>query len=414
MTCLTEAGSTLVGGTGSEVIDISTRLEAMSEVPNARHTTIPTAAYLSSFVGLGVSTILLGPAIDTLASRSGVDKGRIGVLFTVGAIGYMIGSLLVGQMLSRFAANRVAAIGVSVLIIGLLTTAFAPTFWLLAISQLFVGAGGAGLDVTGNSVILWLHQGGPVMAALHLCFSIGAILAPILIAKSLDWTGEVRVGFLVVAAIMGIILVGLLTTRGPLNPHTNETNTKVRLAGKQPKLLGIGVLFYLTAVGVEVSFFNWIVDYGVARGLTRTGTATALATTFSVAFFVGRFLSVPLASLKKPFAILLLDIALTMGGLGIMLVVHDRSAMWVGSALVGLGLASLFPSMLSLAEPVLPSTGLVTSAFLAGSSVGSMTFPVLIGYLLDRSGANALPAVLLVGSGLCGLTVVAFRSVAKA
>jgi fucose permease len=109
----------------------------------------------------------------------------------------------------------------------------------------------------------------------------------------------------------------------------------------------------------------------------------------------------------------LVDIALTMAGLTVMLMMADRTAMWIGSALVGLGLASLFPSMLSLAEPVLPSTGLVTSSFLAGSSVGSMTFPFLIGYLLDRSGANALPTVLLAGTAACGLTIVAFQWVAK-
>jgi MFS transporter, FHS family, Na+ dependent glucose transporter 1 len=385
----------------------------MSEVLHARNKSVATTMFLSSFIALGISTIVLGPAIDTLAHRSHVSKGRIGVLFTIGALGYLIGSLIVGQMLSRVKSNHAAAFGVAVLIVGLIITAFGPSFWVLAVGQLMVGAGGAGLDVTGNSVILWLHQGGPVMAALHLCFSIGAIGAPILIAKSLDWTGEVRVGFLVVAAVMGVVLAGLLTTKGPSNPHTDSSSPKVRLTGRQPLLLGLGVLFYLTAVGVEVSFFNWIVDYGVARGLARTGAATALATGFSGAFFVGRFLSVPIAKLQKPFAVLLVDVALTMAGLAVMLMMADRTAMWIGSALVGLGLASLFPSMLSLAEPVLPSTGLVTSSFLAGSSVGSMTFPFLIGYLLDRSGANALPTVLLAGTAACGLTIVAFQWVAK-
>jgi fucose permease len=110
---------------------------------------------------------------------------------------------------------------------------------------------------------------------------------------------------------------------------------------------------------------------------------------------------------------LLIDIGLTIAGLAVMLFVPDSSAMWLGSALVGVGTASLFPSMLTLAEPVLPSTGFVTSAFLAGSSIGSMTFPFAIGYLLDRTGANAVPTVLLGGTIACGLTVLAFQRVAK-
>jgi fucose permease len=385
-----------------------------AEYPRAQPSRlVPSATYLGAFIALGVSTVILGPAVDKLAQRSGVSKGTIGLLFTIGALGYLCGSVSVGQLLSHMKANHVAASGVAILISGLIITAIGPSFLILVIGQFLVGFGGAGVDVTGNSVILWLHQGGPMMAALHLCFSIGSILSPILIAQSLIHTNEVRLGFFVVAAIMACVFVTFLVTNGPTNPHVSETNTKVRLTGRQPQLLGLGILFYLTAVGVEVSFFNWIVDYGVARGLVRTAGATGLATTFSVAFFVGRLLSVPIAKFGKPVIILLSDIAITMFGLSIMLAVADRKAMWVGSAFVGIGLASLFPAMLSMAEPVLPSTGLVTSSFLAGSSVGSMTFPALIGYLLAKSGADALPSVMLAGTAVCGVTVWAFHSVAK-
>jgi MFS transporter, FHS family, Na+ dependent glucose transporter 1 len=391
----------------------------MSSIPvapstTAQHKAVPSATYLGSFVALGLSTAVVGPSLDKLSQRVSVSKGTIGILLTVGALGYFCGALLAGQLLGRLQANHAAILGVGGLLIGLMMTAIAPSFWLLVVAQFIFGVGGAGLDVTGNSVILWLHQGGPVMAGLHMCFSLGAILAPNIVAWSLKRTSEVRLSFLLVASLMAVVVITMLLTKAPANPHVNETTTKVALTGRQPQLLGLGVLFYVTAVGVEVSIISWIVDYGVARKLERETTATQLATTFLFAFFIGRLLSVPIAKFGKPFVILLVDLAITMGGLTIMLVVADRQAMWIGCALVGLGLASLFPAMLSMAEPVLPSTGLVTSSFLAGSSVGSMTFPVAIGYLLTKSGADALPAVMLAGSAACLVTVLAFNAVAKA
>ncbi len=385
---------------------IWTRLEAMSRVP-------VTPVFLSSFVGLGVVTMLLGPSIDQFAIRTGVDKGTVGLLFTVGSVGYMVGSLVTGRVLEQLKATHAGLIGLGLMILALLLGAVAPSLWLLGIGQFLNGFGGAFLDVSANSVILWLHQGGPMMAALHLCFSIGAIFSPLLIARSLDWTGEIRLAYVFVAGILALFVFAMLSTTPPRNPHTTETETRTRLVGNQRSLLGLGVLFYMSYVGVEVGFAGWIVDYGVERGLARTGGATVLATVFFFGFAAGRALGVLTARIAPPFTVLMIDVAVCVMGLAVMLGSETRVAMWVGTGLFGIGTASMFPAMLSLAEPVLPSTGLVTGLFLAGSSIGSMTLPPLIGWLLTRSGADALPVVVLVGTLLCGLIVVAFVRVSR-
>jgi fucose permease len=371
-----------------------------------------TPVFLSSFIGLGLVTMLLGPSIDQFAIRTGVEKSTVGLLFTLGSIGYLLGSLITGRVLEQVKATHAGLIGLALMVVALLIGALAPSLWLLGIGQFLNGFGGALLDVSANSVILWLHQGGPMMAALHLCFSIGAIFSPLLIARSLDWTGEVRFAYLVTAGFLSLFVFALWRTSAPENPHTTETQTRTRLVGNQRSLLLLGVLFYMSYVGVEVGFAGWIVDYGVERGLSRTGGATALGTVFFFSFAAGRALGVLTARFARPFTVLMMDVAICVVGLLIMLGSDARLAMWFGTGLFGIGTASMFPAMLSLAEPVLLRTGLVTGLFLAGSSIGSMTLPPLIGWLLT-SNADALPIVVMIGTLICGLIVVAFHVVAQ-
>jgi MFS transporter, FHS family, Na+ dependent glucose transporter 1 len=369
--------------------------------------------FLSSFIGLGLVTMLLGPSIDQFAIRTGFEKSTVGLLFTLGSIGYLLGSLVTGRVLEQLKATHAGVIGLGLMVLALLIGAGAPSLWLLGIGQFLNGFGGAFLDVSANSVILWLHQGGPMMAALHLCFSIGAIFSPLLIARSLDWTGEVRLAYLVTAGFLSLFVFALWRTPAPSNPHTTETQARTLLVGNQRTLLVLGVLFYMSYVGVEVGFAGWIVDYGVERGLSRTGGATALGTVFFFSFAAGRGLGVITARLALPFTVLIVDVAVCVAGLLVMLGSDARLAMWFGTGLFGIGTASMFPAMLSLAEPVLPSTGLVTGLFLAGSSIGSMTLPPLIGWQLTRSGADALPVVVMIGTLVCGLIVLAFHFVAQ-
>jgi MFS transporter, FHS family, Na+ dependent glucose transporter 1 len=372
-----------------------------------------TPVFLSSFVGLGLVALMLGPSVNQFAVRSEVSKDTAGILFTVGAVGYLVGSLLCGRLLAQHEARQVGIVGLGVIVSSLLLCAVAPSLWLIGVGQVLLGLGAALVDVTGNSVILWVHQGGSMMAALHLCFSIGAIFSPLLIARSLDWTGEVRVAYLVAAAVLAALMLAVAASDSPVNPHASESGVSGKLTGKQPALLALGILFYMFYVGVEVGFGGWIVDYGVERGLARTGAATGLATVFFFAFAVGRAIGVPFARRATPLVMLATDVGLCTVGLLVMLTTNAPVAMWMGTALFGVGTASMFPAMLSLAEPVLPSTGTVTSLFLAGSSIGSMTLPWLIGRLLTSRGADSMPIVVLIGTLICGLIVLTFRWVAQ-
>lgn len=369
-----------------------------------------TAAYLGSFIGLGAASLLVGPSIDTFRTWTGASKGRIGILFTVWAMGYFVGSLVAGRLLARHGAHPVLGVGLLVAAAGLLAIPFAHKLDALALLQIVLGFGCGMVDVTGNSAVLWVYRGGPIMNALHLSFAIGATVAPVIVARSLAWTGGLRVGYGVIAAMLGLFAWRVFIAPSPVNPHDE---VDARLTRRQRSLVALGVLWFFAYVGVEVGFAGWIFEYGVARGLARNGASTWLGTAFLGAFAVGRLLSIPIAGRARPFPVLMTDVAVCAGALALLLIGgRAQPALWIGTLVFGLGTASMFPTMLSLAEPVIPSTGAVTSAFLAGSSVGTMIIPWAIGRLLDSAGPSAMPKVVLAGTLTTGLVVLGFRAIA--
>jgi MFS transporter, FHS family, Na+ dependent glucose transporter 1 len=364
-----------------------------------------TSLHLGSFIALGCASLILAPSLETFRVGAGVTKGQIGVLFTAGAIGYLLGSFAAGRLLANRAAHHVLAGGLllsAAVLVGL--TAVHNIVPLIAL-QIVLGAGGGLVDVTGNSLVLWVHKGGPIMNALHLFFGIGATLAPVVVGRSLAWTDSLRAGYFVVAALLVAFAVWSLVEASPPNPH--EVGSRGFPAGKSG-LLAIAVMFFVLYVGLEVGFIGWIIEYGVSHGFTRA-KATWLNTAYLASFTVGRAISIPVASRFSPKQVMFSDLGLCVVAMTVMIAGRDSSAMlWVATALFGLGTASMFPTMMSLTEPHIPSTGAVTSALLIGSSIGSMSIPWTIGALIDHLGPTTLPVIMLISTGLCAGVIVLF------
>ena len=370
-----------------------------------------TRLHLGSFIALGCSVLILGPSLETFRLGAHVSKSQIGLLISAGSVGYLLGSVLTGRLLQRYLAHRVLGTGLLAIALTLVGLTSVHSLIALAALESFLGVGAAMVDVTGNTVVLWVHKGGAIMNALHLAFGVGGILAPIIVSKSLSWTDGIRAGYLVVAAAVAMIAVAVLLRPSPENPH--QVGSRGFPSGKS-RLLILAMLWFVSYAWVEVGFQSWIFEYGTARGLNRLTQAAYLGTTFLVAFSLGRLISIPLASRASARIMMFADLALCIVGLCVMLVGgRNVVAMWTGTILFGFGTASMFPSMLSMAEPNIPSTSSVTSTFLIGSSIGSIFLPVLIGALIDRHGPIAMPATVLAGTMVNGGIVFAFDRTAR-
>ena len=358
----------------------------------------PAWMYLSAFVVLGISSSLLGPALSGLRVRTGARLATISVLFVVSALGYLAGSVASGIGYDRRYGHRLMGAGLLLLAAGLLLVAWAPTLpWLVVVFPLLGFAGGT-IDVGGNTLLVWSkgRSAGPFLNALHLCFGVGALLAPLLVNRALAWTDGVGAAF-AVTAVPAVVAAAILLVRASPAPVDAEGHDS---GGHAPRrLLAAVAFFFFLYVGVEVGFGGWVYTYAQQIRLGGPNVPAILTAVFWGSFTLGRLLSVWLAH-RLPAARLLAVSCLVAAGAALGLVVADGAALavWVGTVLFGLGTAPQFATMIAFAERHLPLTGEATSWFLGAAALGSLFMPWLIGQLLEARGARAMPVAVFVAA----------------
>jgi FHS family Na+ dependent glucose MFS transporter 1 len=356
-----------------------------------------TSAYYLAFIALGTTGAVLGPTKQGLASNTHTQLNQISILFTAGSLGYLLGSLLSGRLFDRTPGHPLMAAGLILMVAMLGLAPLAPLLGLLFALFLILGMAQAAVDVGGNTLLVWIYgdEVPPFMSGLHFFFGLGAFLSPLIIGLVVALSGGITWAFWALAILMLPAAIWLL--RLPSPAFQGDTETDVSRPADN-KLLALLVVFFFLHVGAELSFGGWIFDYAVALGLTGSSTsAFLLNSAFWGALTLGRLLAVPIATRLRPSTILLGGLVGCLVSLAIILGWPASSvAVWLGTIGMGLSIAPMFPTGINLAERRMAITGQVTSWFLVGASLGSMTVPWLIGQWFESVGAWVAMVIILI------------------
>ena len=345
-----------------------------------------TVAYYAAFIALGLTAASLGPTLSGLAQHTQTHLNEISFLFSARSLGYLIGSLISGRLYDRVPGHMVMG-GVLVVMAALLALLpVMPLVWLLIAVMLVLGMAEGGVDVGGNTLLVWVHRGqvGPFMNGLHFFFGVGAFLAPIIIAQAVLMSGDITWAYWALAVLVLPAAVRVLRLPSPVP----EASSQEGVTGRVSVLLVILIaLFLFLYVGAEVGFGGWIFTYTTASRLSSQAVAYYLTSAFWGALTVGRLLAIPIATRLRPRSVLLIDLIGCLISIGVILLWPGAiAAVWVGTLGAGLAMASIFPTTISLAESRLAITGQVTSWFFVGASLGGMSVPWLIGQLFEPVG----------------------------
>jgi len=156
-----------------------------------------------------------------------------------------------------------------------------------------------------------------------------------------------------------------------------------KLSEEQPnfspcsKIVFVALLFsfYLLYVGAEVVFAQFLTTFALESDLhVGTSSANYITTTFWAAFAAGRFGAIFFAHFMSPTKMLLLNLGLTTIGSFILCVAALRSiyVLYIGSALIGIGMASTFATGFVWTEKHLFVSNRISASFSVASSLGEM------------------------------------------
>jgi len=340
-----------------------------------------TINYFASFIGLGMVDSALGATLLGLAENTRTDLSEISFLFVARSTGYLLGAFLGGRLYDRLPGHLVMGGVIFAMVLMLVLTPLIPLLWLLTIILLVLGMAQSTLDVGGNTLLVWVHRArvGPYMNGLHLFWGLGATLSPVIIAQAILISGDITWAYWFLALLILPMAIWVLILPSP----TAQTASEDSPAGQANHLLVVLiVIFFFLFVGAEISFGGWIFSYAVVTGLADPTSSDFWTSEYFLnsaywgALTVGRLVAIPLTIRFRPRTILAADLIGCVLSVAIILVwPNSLAALWIGSIGMGFWIASIFPTMISLAARHMTVTGQITGWFIVGASLGSMVVP---------------------------------------
>ncbi|UCC86901.1 MAG: MFS transporter [Anaerolineales bacterium] len=354
-----------------------------------------TIAYYVAFVALGLVAAALGPTLPGLAEHTQAHLSKISLLFTANAMGYLAGSLLGGRLYDRVPGHPVMAAMLMIMVAMMISVPLISLFWVLFTAFLILGLAQGALDVGGNTLLVWVHgdKVGPFMNGLHFFFGIGAFLSPIIIAQAVLRSGDIIWAYWALALPMLPVLAWLL--RLP-SPSLGDAPSNEPAEQANHRLVALIALFFFLHVGAEISFGGWIFTYAVAQDISSETLAAYLTSAFWGALTLGRLLAIPIAVRLRPSIVLRNSLVGCLLSMGIVLLwPKSLAAIWLGTLGMGLSIAAMFPTTVSLAERRMVITGQVTGWFFVGASLGGMSLPWMIGQLFESIGPQVAMSTIM-------------------
>ena len=154
------------------------------------------------------------PNLIPALQDQGISAQKAATAISIFGIAVIAGRLIVGYLVDKLWAPGVAAIAISLPVIGSLLLIGAPSFSIACVAAAFLGfAAGAELDLMAFLAAKYfglLHYA-KIYAVLYAALALASGLAPMLFATIFDVTGSYNVGFLFGAGFFGIGALMIIT-----------------------------------------------------------------------------------------------------------------------------------------------------------------------------------------------------------
>jgi fucose permease len=364
----------------------------------------PAFLALLAFFVLGLPDGMLGPAWPTIRADLGQPLAALGELTALGTAGIAVSSLLSGRVRPLLGAGGYLTAGAAGCTLALILFAGSPWWAGLLAASFALGVAAAAIDTGFNSHVA-LHYGPRLMNALHASYGVGATLGPLLIAAVLT-TGSWRLGWAIVAAVELCLTVMLFLGRGGFPAELPARwRTAEQTAQPRRRALPLLLALFFFAVGIEAAIGAWSPTLLEHRGYSH-GAASAWTSSYWAAFTAGRAGLAFAGRRIAPARTIRISAVLALAGVILL--------QWtpVGLPLAGLGLAGLFPALVSL-TPLRVGADRAATAMgyqLAAGTIGATAIVGMAGVAAQVVGIGVLVPYFIVGAvALVAIELVAAR-----
>jgi predicted MFS family arabinose efflux permease len=337
--------------------------------------------------------------LPSIQEQLDLGPGTLGLALIGAPVGLLAAQPLTGALAATIGSRRLVAAS-PLMLAAAVAPALAVDAPTLALGTFTAGAANGVLDVSMNVEGLAVERlsGRRIFNSLHAWFSFGALggaaIGGVAAAAGLDPLPHIAI---VVA--LGAV-AATLASRG-LPPAKAEPRAEgPRFARPSRRLAALGAIAFC-ALLAEGAVFDWSGIFirretGAAIGLASVGLAA-----FNLAMGFGRLTADGAAERLGAPTLGRAGALLAAAGLGMALLLDSAAGAIAGFAVMGLGLASVFPLALRAAGYDPAISGPAVAAVSSVGYAGFLTGPPAIGLLAELFGLGGALAC------VCGLLVVA-------
>ena len=371
---------------------------------------IVTAAIYWTNILFGSVFYLIGPSRFDVADN--VHSDLLGVSYgpMVRAAGTGFGALLSSLILSRISrqTGHIATAGVAGL--SVLAVPFARQLWQYIASEFVYGIANGVNGSNKNAWILemWETKANPYLQGMHFMYSIGSVIAPLLVEPFLsnesttpsERQSRILIPFSIVCGLIIITALSYIFLYKRV-PYIDSKRTIQKITAKktdkgndeQPPEYYNAVLIILSGIlmcsytGIELSTlgFSATFVYCLPLGFSKADAAF-VSCVLSASFAAGRFASIFIALRLKTRTMLCGSFVFMITGNVLMFVfaTNSRLMVWLAFVVIGLGNSCVNPCVFSFVEERINVTTGISSIFVLSACLSSLGLPVLLGRFMEE------------------------------
>jgi predicted MFS family arabinose efflux permease len=364
------------------------------------------AAHLAlaiTFVGFGAVDGTWAARLPALQHRLSLNSGQLGLVIFAVSLTATVLLPVSGWLTSRSGSRGPTALGLLIASGGLTLAAFAPSYWVLALSACVLGAGVGIVDVAANAHGVAVEQrlGRPVLSALHGAWSLGLLAGSGIAAGAAAASLGPRVQFPAVAA--GAVAIAILVVPRLL-PGAEDAAVDTAHFALPRGALALPALLTFCTMFVESATMNWSAVFLAGPADASAAVAAGGVVAYSTAMVIARLAGDPLSARWGVAGLARRGGALTVIGMTLALATCSPIPTLVGFALVGAGAAALVPALfrVAAAAPGISSGAGIASVATAGYMGGVVNGPA-IGFLARGIGLTGAMGLIAIAGALIAL-----------
>jgi len=342
--------------------------------------------------------------IPALTDKLDLDTAQLGSLLLFIAIGSILAFQFIGRLIERYGSDRTTFLFSLGFVTALVLLALSPSAVVLAATLFLYGFTFGSTDVAMNAQGVTVeHQlRKPIMGSLHGYFSLGALLGGAISAVFAQFGIGLEANLLVFA-VLGFVLVAWANA-GQIKdepiPADDAPKKGLRFSLPPRVLWPLGVIAFCGAVG-EGAMADWGALYVHDELGGTEGVAAFGFTIFSLTMLVGRFAGDKIVARFGPGVVVRIGAIVSAIGLTVGLLLGTTTSAIAGFAVMGIGLAFVFPVVYSAAgsTPGIPSGRGVAAVATIGYT-GFLAGPPLLGFLAR---ATSIQVSLLIVAALIAI-----------